>query len=56
MTADQFGASAAALLCLMLVGSALISRRLPWPQVARLALIWAAIIVGLVAVIRLLAL
>lgn len=53
MSGDQLAGLTASLLCLVLVGSSLVARRLEGPALLRLGLIWAAIILGLVALIRL---
>lgn len=54
MSGDQFGQLTVAMLCLVLVGSGLIARRLGGGTTIRLALIWLAIFAGLAIVIRLL--
>jgi hypothetical protein len=54
MNGDQFGQLTVAMLCLVLVGSGLIARRLDAGTTVRLALIWLAIFAGLAISIRLL--
>lgn len=51
---DQAVGVIASVMCLVVVGSALLARRLEGRAMLKLALIWAAIIFGVVAVIRLL--
>lgn len=53
MTGDQLGGIVASGLCLVLVASALIARRLDAGTTIKMGLAWAAIFVALVAVIRL---
>ena len=54
MSGDQLAGGMTALLCLVLVASALAARRLAWHETVQLALVWAAILVAVVALIRLL--
>ena len=53
MTGDQVAAAVASTLCLTLVASALLSRRLPPATLAKLAAAWVAIILGVVLILKL---
>ena len=53
MTGDQLAATVSSGLCLTLVIAALAARRLPAATVLKLAAAWAAIIVGLVMILKL---